>query len=392
MAKEWLIGRAPTCQVVVDDPQVSRWHARLTESDGHYFIEDVGSSSGTCVNGVPVHNPTVVRYGDIIQLGNTPIDTRMEPLASILSGRADVGPVSSPGAQPEQRRSGRRGNSPNIWLFIAPIVVVCVVIAVVLISRGGSEGGGDTLPASVKKAVFMVTVHCDGKGFSKGRTGYGGATGFVAQGVKAVVTNAHVAKKIKEAARESNGRCRGVVIGNENPELRLTVRDVQIHSGWTTRGRKGAWRDEKFKAAGADVALLFVEEPNRLPKGIPLASPKEVKNKALQGKDVAILGFPGETLNPHEPIATQDWGTVGRVIHDDYIQMSISMSPGNSGSPVMLRKGVVVGIASVLIGGSRALVIDPETNKPTEKLVDDGSQQKVAVGIRFLKDLLRGAK
>ena len=46
------IGRAPSNDIVIDDPTVSAQHASLTKSRGGYRLKDLGSKNGTQINGV----------------------------------------------------------------------------------------------------------------------------------------------------------------------------------------------------------------------------------------------------------------------------------------------------------------------------------------------------
>jgi hypothetical protein len=46
------IGRAPSNDVVIDDPTVSAQHASLTKLPSRYRLKDLGSSNGTQINGV----------------------------------------------------------------------------------------------------------------------------------------------------------------------------------------------------------------------------------------------------------------------------------------------------------------------------------------------------
>jgi two-component system, cell cycle sensor histidine kinase and response regulator CckA len=63
------IGRSPDATVMVDDPGVSRLHARIRRSEvGTFEVEDLGSKNGTFVNGTRVeHAPAVL--GDKIRVG-----------------------------------------------------------------------------------------------------------------------------------------------------------------------------------------------------------------------------------------------------------------------------------------------------------------------------------
>ena len=65
----WIIGSDPECDLVVDQATVSGRHCRLTRTSGADFLEDLGSSNGTYVNGVRVEGSVRVRPGDRITLG-----------------------------------------------------------------------------------------------------------------------------------------------------------------------------------------------------------------------------------------------------------------------------------------------------------------------------------
>lgn len=66
-----IIGRDPSAEVVVPHPTVSFRHARLHQSGGQYFIEDLKSTNGTFVNGVraPADTRVPVKAGDEISFG-----------------------------------------------------------------------------------------------------------------------------------------------------------------------------------------------------------------------------------------------------------------------------------------------------------------------------------
>jgi hypothetical protein len=62
------IGRAPECEVFLDDVTVSRKHAVITRGDHGYTIEDEGSLNGTYVNRRRVETASL-EDGDEVQIG-----------------------------------------------------------------------------------------------------------------------------------------------------------------------------------------------------------------------------------------------------------------------------------------------------------------------------------
>lgn len=63
-----MIGRADTCNIVIDNPKVSRVHARIELHHERYILFDAGSRNGTLVNGTRVVDPHVLVSGDEIWL------------------------------------------------------------------------------------------------------------------------------------------------------------------------------------------------------------------------------------------------------------------------------------------------------------------------------------
>jgi hypothetical protein len=72
LGPELTLGRAAGCQVALsDDTYASQLHARVFQREGETYVEDLGSTNGTYVNGVRVTAPTPVRKGDSLQVGST---------------------------------------------------------------------------------------------------------------------------------------------------------------------------------------------------------------------------------------------------------------------------------------------------------------------------------
>lgn len=64
----FLVGRGPYNHVVIDDPRVSRQHAKISPEDGEHVVHDLGSANGTFVNDEPVKRHKLVP-GDIVRFG-----------------------------------------------------------------------------------------------------------------------------------------------------------------------------------------------------------------------------------------------------------------------------------------------------------------------------------
>jgi DNA-binding winged helix-turn-helix (wHTH) protein len=66
--KPLLIGREGTCEVVVPDRMVSRFHARITPTVEGVVLEDLGSKNGTHCNGNLIEGQVVLQDGDTVQI------------------------------------------------------------------------------------------------------------------------------------------------------------------------------------------------------------------------------------------------------------------------------------------------------------------------------------
>jgi len=78
------IGRKSTCDLVLDDPQISREHARVIVSDASAAVQDLSSGNGVMVNGKRIQGLHRLVIGDRIQIGVHTIE---------VIGPSDTGPT-----------------------------------------------------------------------------------------------------------------------------------------------------------------------------------------------------------------------------------------------------------------------------------------------------------
>ena len=64
-----LLGCDPANTIVLDVQAASAHHARLERTADGWWLEDLGSEHGTCLNNVSIAQPTLVADGDVIGIG-----------------------------------------------------------------------------------------------------------------------------------------------------------------------------------------------------------------------------------------------------------------------------------------------------------------------------------
>lgn len=105
------LGRAADNDIVIDDAEVSRHHARLTLRGNDWVLEDLGSRNGTFVNGQRITGPVLLRPGSQVALGPDVLFS--------MEGGVPVAPVA-------RRPAARKGDAK--WLLLAGLAVLVVAV------------------------------------------------------------------------------------------------------------------------------------------------------------------------------------------------------------------------------------------------------------------------
>jgi FHA domain len=74
--KPILIGRANDSTLVLTDDYASTRHARISENNGVWYLEDLGSTNGTFLGQSKVTEPTPLQAGAMIRIGRTAMELR----------------------------------------------------------------------------------------------------------------------------------------------------------------------------------------------------------------------------------------------------------------------------------------------------------------------------
>jgi hypothetical protein len=65
------MGRAPSSEIPIEDPFASAAHARIFPRGQFMYIEDMGSTNGTYLNGRQLRRPEQLKVADSIRIGDT---------------------------------------------------------------------------------------------------------------------------------------------------------------------------------------------------------------------------------------------------------------------------------------------------------------------------------
>ncbi len=83
----FVIGRAPECNLRMESKALSRTHAQIKISSDGVTIKDLGSTNGTCVDGVKITEETPLKNGQVLRIG---------PLNVAIQIAAEMGGAKNP--------------------------------------------------------------------------------------------------------------------------------------------------------------------------------------------------------------------------------------------------------------------------------------------------------
>ena len=153
------IGRAPDNDIVLDDAQVSRYHAILQREGSEITIQDLDSTNGVLVNGERIFGPHVLQPTETITIGSSvfgvtgfpaPSTVSMSAQASAAEGQEDWNTYQS--GYPYAPDAGQNSSNWLLWTGLILLLVLILAIAgisVILFQNRQNTASETVLPSVV---------------------------------------------------------------------------------------------------------------------------------------------------------------------------------------------------------------------------------------------------
>jgi S1-C subfamily serine protease len=322
-------GREPGVEVVLDDPRVSRPHAQMrVDADGNAWVEDLNSTNGTTVNGQKIERATSLRIGDTLGIGNTRFSVGGKAAQkTIVAGQTELvsGAAGAAGGPPRERSSTgltmiRENVAAANRRAAVAIVIAVAVIGIALVGSAYYLVAGRTLSdteliAQLKPSVVRIVAQVP-NGTSSG-------TGWVLDADRGlIVTNNHVINGGRTFQVSAEG---------------ITPRNANVLAA----------------SPCDDIAIIHVDDKTGL-KTVPVGSQATLH----PGDAVLAMGFPGTNSNDALLVSTpgQVAAAPAPLAEDTTYDMqsfpnmilhTALINHGNSGGPLVTKKGEVVGMNTI---------------------------------------------
>ena len=318
------IGRDADCDIVSNNPTVSRRHARITYAGAAWTLRDEGSSSGTFVDGQRITEHRLA--GSVaVWLGDEATGERLVVVAS--------------GTKPKARKK-KLGKVPVKLAVAGGVVVLAIVVLLVTMLGGGDDGPNNDLLARATVRLFA------------GELSGSGTIIDAKQGL--ILTNAHVA--------EPNAPGMAVRQGKFDFELRPSVREIEVlvAPALDKAAEPRFWAEVVAVDGYLDLAVLKITkttigqliEPDSGDLDGLVAVPIGDSRDLSTGDDISVFGYPTAAQSSN---VTLTEGVVSGPVQDERIRsnrgmlnISADIRSGNSGGLAVNSAGELVGVPSLI--------------------------------------------
>ena len=354
-AERILVGRALDNTLCLGDGarRVSSHHAEVIQHGDQYVLRDLGSTNGTMINGRRVV-VSELAHDDLIEFGaGGPLlrfgierpekQDQIETVSKDRRGRDRVRSTAAPRDEALGHRAVVKGNAMLIAALVGAMLLggVVGIVASFRLRASDPESMSFAEIAELNSpAVVLIRTEfelLDSSGqvtTTEARTG----SGFIIPDSGLIVTNRHLVRDWEY----------------NPPPPGTTGRITKIEAILPHHILEDLLPAEVYRLGenNVDVAILRINSPN-LPFVLGIEPDLSHTNA---GDEVLVIGYPlGLELLEKTKDTTADPslspGIVSRVGHD-FIQLNLRAYHGNSGGPVLNRKGEVIGILTGNLGSA----------------------------------------
>ena len=295
------IGRMDDNDIVIDDPGVSRYHARLTRSEGKWILEDLGSSNGTFINGQRIRVPTYLAADSQIGLG-----------PDVLLGVQRGTPAA---ARPRQKAPRKKSKLPIVGGVLGLGLAGLIVLAVLAVAGYFYFSPAARLPFGLSQTTDENIFACGDctikKSFFTGKTSNLKLASIATMESRVAGANLFKIKRKQEGA-----------IGVFSTIVDKTVFAV------------AGLGEKQARDIGYNVVTGEIEKPNRHPGKMPGMS--NIKLKLVFNKDNGELlgGTARGSDSAGEMINTVSACIQKKMTADDIAQFQLGTHPAVTTSPI----------------------------------------------------------
>ena len=389
-AERILVGRAPDNTLCLGDGarRVSSHHAEVTQRGDQYVLRDLGSTNGTMINGRRVM-VSELAHDDLIEFGaGGPLlrfgierpenEDQLETVSKDRKGRDRVRSTATAqdGAAGHRAVAGLKSNGALIAALAAAMLLGGVggIVASSRLRASDPESMSFAEIAELNSpAVVLIRTEfelLDSSGqvtTTEARTG----SGFIVSESGLIVTNRHLVRDWEY----------------NPPPPGMTGRMTKIEAILPNHLFEDAVPAELYRLGpdkSADVAVLRISS-----SGPQFVHSIEGDTSHINlGDEVVVIGYPlglellqwtkDTTANP-----SLSTGNVSRVGHD-FIQLNLRAYHGNSGGPVLNRKGEVIGILTANLGSAQDIALCIPIGTALNLVKDEMGQDTTGVPQRAL--------
>jgi S1-C subfamily serine protease len=332
------IGRDPGTDVFIDNPRVSRHHARASFDGARWYLDDTNSSTGVFVDGirqtrVPLAGEMRVWLGPVGEGGELEITA--------------PGRTAAPGGT-----SSGSGNGTKVALVLVGLVAVMALVAVAVLfvtTRRSSDVATtspvvttpDTKPPDIDQAIRAVALVDVGDGFG---------SGSIISEDGLILTNSHV------ASPDALGQA--VELGQPGSTLDKAPKTINIllAKGEGHKAEK-AYQAELLAADGyLDLAVLQItkdadgNDVDRNALHLPTIAIGDSRN-LKQASTISFVGYPGISGTKSVTVTR---GTAAGFLEDPrlndnraWINTDANIAGGNSGGAAIDENGKLIGVPTI---------------------------------------------